>query len=77
MKESGAAGITYEKNDGGNIVIPVNDDKIELVKGEVIENSDVICTRRNSIMYLPLRTICETFGKTVEWNGETRSVYID
>ena len=71
-----ASGIAYDHNEGGNIIIPVNDESIELVKGEKIEDSDVICTRRNGIMFMPLRTICEKFGKTVEWEGETTSVYV-
>ena len=74
-----AVNVAYRRNDSGNIVIPSDGEagQIELVRGEKLDNSDVICTRRNEVMFMPLRAICDKLGKTVSWEQETRSVYID
>lgn len=74
-----AVGIEYGLNNDGNIEIQIDDtaDPIELVSGKNIENSDVMSTKRDATMFMPLRAVCERAGKTVEWNGETRSVYVN
>ena len=72
-----AVGIAFDHNDDGNIVIPTGDTEITLVKKEMFEGSDVMCARRNGIMFAPLRALCDIFGRTVSWDGETRSVYVE
>ena len=50
--------------DGGEIV-PTD------ANGNVIESFTI-----NGTTYLPVRAISNAFGKDVEWDGETQSVYI-
>lgn len=44
------------------------------VDGALLENSEAVII--NDHTYLPVRALCEAIGCTVDWDGDTRSVYI-
>lgn len=58
----------------------VNDDYASAVDGVLVtidnDNKNVVPYVKDSVQYFPLRFVCESFGYTVSWNDETRSVCI-
>ena len=69
-------GASWQRNENNNIVIAAGETPVELVAGQTLDGSDVVTTARDTVMFLPLRAVCDMLGKTVEWNGGAKSVYI-
>lgn len=50
-------------------------DKVNIyLDGTKLENAEAIIV--NDFTYLPVRALCEALGKNVEWNNDTREVYV-
>lgn len=60
----GTAPSATEKSDAVNIYLD----------GTKMENAEAIIV--NDFTFLPVRVLCEALGKTVEWNNDTREVYV-
>ncbi len=68
-------------NDTRSVIIgtaPDNTEKTDKVNiylnGTKMENAEAIIV--NDFTYLPVRALCEALGKNVEWNNDTREVYV-
>ena len=71
-----AAGIAWHKNENDNIVFSAGDAPVELAAGQTLENSDIVTTARDTVMFMPLRAVCELLGKELTWDGQNKSVHI-
>ncbi len=63
--------INYEFSDGSIVASP--DDVLLMLNGEFVPYK---CLVKNNTTFVPLRAVCEAFGKDVSWDESNRQVMI-